>query len=68
MVEKIKKLVTNCDSIQFLPLSNDMYTEIRELYGVTREITDKVYTKLISFIWDVGEILMYQQKLNKSRD
>lgn len=37
------------------------------MYEVTAEITLKIYTTLISQIWDAGEILLYRQKLEKAK-
>ncbi|CAG9314328.1 unnamed protein product [Blepharisma stoltei] len=68
MVEQIKSLVIKCESIRNISISEDAVNEIKEIYSVSKEISNKLYKKLISLIWDVGDIIIYQQQLKKSRD
>ncbi|CAG9319591.1 unnamed protein product [Blepharisma stoltei] len=41
--------------------------EIFDLYEVAAEITGKMYSSLLSLIWDAGEIIVFRKKLEKAK-
>ncbi|CAG9319550.1 unnamed protein product [Blepharisma stoltei] len=42
--------------------------ELIEVFEVTTEISDKLYSKLICCFWDLGEIILNLKKLERARD
>ena len=48
--------------------TDDPKAEFAEIKGVLCEIGGKLYSKLIEFAWDMGEIAKYERKLKTSTD
>lgn len=48
--------------------TDDPKAEFAEIKGVLCEIGGKLYSKLIEFAWDMGEISKYERKLKTSTD
>ena len=48
--------------------TDDPKAEFTEIKGVLCEIGGKLYSRLIEFAWDMGEIAKYERKLKTSTD
>ena len=47
---------------------DDLTEEVYEITEVVSEIGEKLYSRLMESIWDIGEIMIYKKKMERAKD
>lgn len=47
---------------------DDVVDEVCSITEVVSEISEKMYSKLMEHIWDMGEIMIFRRKMDRARD